>query len=153
MMTSPAAWRPKPARGYSWPPVDPGNKVGVGNGNAVRHGAMAELVIAPLAADLTAWLLGVRPDLADQRHAPAVSAWARAESRILLAESDLVKNGLTNADGEERPLAKRIGAWEKVAADLRGQLSIGPKAEAELRKGQAEALSASVDLDKSREAG
>jgi hypothetical protein len=128
-----------PARGYSWPPFEPGNTV------AVRHGAFSARKVDPLAAELAAGLLADRPALA--AYPETVWAWARAEARCLLLGEWIGEHGLVDADGETRAPLRYVAQFERLAVDLRGRLGLDPRSAAEIAKSQADAHLAGFDLD------
>lgn len=136
-----------PARGYSWPPF------GAANDAAVTHGAYSERKVHPIAAELAAGVVVLFPDVADQRHAFAVRAWARAEARVALLEDWLVGRDLVDGDGEPLGAVTLLLRAEKVAADLRARLGLDPKSHAELARSRAEAHRSIEDLDAVRAAG
>lgn len=120
------------ARGYVWETFRPGNFV------ALRHGLYSERVLAPLAAQLAEHVLSARPDLAAPQWQPAVSAWARAEVRAMLAFAAIdaaVAAGTTPAPS----LMQQHGAAERLAIDLRRTLGLDPAAAARLVREQADA--------------
>jgi hypothetical protein len=69
------------ARGYSWPPFEPGHTA------SLLHGARSERTIAPLAEQIAAELLAAESTpahLLRREFAAAVQAWARAEAVVAL---------------------------------------------------------------------
>jgi hypothetical protein len=121
---------PGDARGYSWPPFQPGNTVGrqFGEGNtaAEKHGADRPVRWRPIAERLTAQLLEARPWLAEHRH--TVTAWARVEAQIELIGDYLDRCGLLDDGGEPRPAGARLDRLEATALKLRTELALSPLA-------------------------
>ena len=133
-----------PARGYTWPPFEPGNTA------AVRHGAWSSRKVDPLAAELVAGLLADRPDLA--AYPETVMAWARAEARVVILAEHQAEHGLIDDKGEVRG-GRYVAQFERLAADLRARLGLDPRSEAELTRERADATRSAVDLDSIRERG
>jgi hypothetical protein len=132
-------------RGYSWPPFEPGNEM------ALRHGALSERKVDPIAAQLAAELVRDRPDL--QRFPEAVAAWSRAEARCLLLESWFADHGLLDDEGKATASERLLASSERLAMQLRERLGLDPKSEAELAQSQADAARSVVDLDALRARG
>ncbi len=137
--TSEETWTPRPARGYSWPAFEPGHT------KSTRHGIWSKRQVEPLAADLVTGLLGDRPDL--NRYPELLMAWARAEARCLLLADWFVQRGLFDDEGQDRPGLRFVGQFEKLAADLRGQLGLTPGSEADLARARADAIKGELDLE------
>lgn len=72
-MSEPAA-APRSARGYSWPPFEPGNL------KAVHHGARSERLVNARSAEIAAELFAECPWMADV-DGEAVERYCRAEAR------------------------------------------------------------------------
>lgn len=142
------------ARGYSWPPFEPGNEV------ATRHGAHSERHVGPLADRIAAALLA-DPDtpryVLEPSYAAAVRAWSRSEAVVQLlwnwlAEHDLdaAMTDLTSTDEDsviskgrasKQTTSKRIESvltqlhrHEVRAATLRARLGLDPLSRARLGK-------------------
>lgn len=143
-MSTPEAWQPKPVRGYSWAPFEPGNEV------SVRHGVWSKRKVDPVAEELSSGLLVDRPDLAG--HPETVFAWARAEARCLLL-ADHFADGLFDGEGAERPGLRLIQQFERLASDLRTRLGLDPRSEAELARERGAATLTAVDLEAVRARG
>jgi len=133
-----------PARGYSWRPFQTGNAA------AVRHGVWSARAVDPVAEELVTALVEDRPDLAG--YPETVEAWARAEARCLLLAAYHAERGLLDEKGNVRA-GQYVTAFERLAADLRARLGLDPRSEAELRRAQADAVQAAVDLDGIRARG
>lgn len=128
------------ARGYSRKPFQPGHEL------STRHGARSPRKVSALAAELTAGLVGDRPDLAD--YPEAVAAWARAESRCQLLDEWIIEHGLLDDDGEPTTGAvKYLATWETQAATARARLGLDPSSEAALARERLEARRSAVDLE------
>jgi hypothetical protein len=132
-------------RGYKWPAFTKGNEM------AATHRATVDRVVNPIADELVEGLLERRPDLA--AYPEALAAWSRAESRCLLLESHIVSNGLIDENGKATVGEGLLGQSERLAAQLRSELGLTPKSEAELANAQADAAQSVVDLDALRARG
>ena len=123
-----------PAKGYTWPPFEPGNVA------ALRHGAFYPRRYEPLAEELVTNLLALAAEpsspvayLTEEPYRPAVWAWARCEARIqLVTEYLLDKGGDLDPDGEVRPAARLLEVLEGRAEKLRARLGLDPLARARL---------------------
>jgi hypothetical protein len=151
----------KGARGYKWRSFDedrfddpdepyPDHRDYVAS-ISTRHGAGSPRKVDPLAAELVGGLLERRPDL--ERYPEATFAWARAEARCLLLADWFLAHGLLDDKGKPTASESLLGQSERLAAQLRGELGLTPKGEAELAKSQSEAARSVVDLDGLRERG
>lgn len=135
------------ARGYSWPPFQPGHTV------SMKHGAWSPRRVEPLALELVeatieaATATGTTTSyLADPSYRPALYAWARCEAQIqLLTEWLMAKADETNAggaidpDGEIRPAAALLTRLEGQALKHRAQLGLDPLSRARLKRDSAAA--------------
>lgn len=116
-----------PARGYSWPPFQPGHEL------SMRHGAWSPRKVDPLAEQLAEELLadeGVAY-LRQPRWAAAVAAWARCEARITLVSEYLVGlAGVGQLGDLEDPRVtaayRLLDRWEAAATQQRGRLGLDP---------------------------
>jgi hypothetical protein len=117
--------RRPPARGYRWPPFQPGNEKGK------RHGAWGREV-QPLADALVAELAEHAPWSGRPAFAASVAAWARAEARCVLVGRYLDEEGMLTEQGEPRPAAKFLLEVERSAANLRARLALDPVSLAKL---------------------
>ena len=129
-------WRP--ARGYSWPPFQPGHTV------SRRHGVWSQRTWEPLAEDLVSGLLEDKPDLVG--YPEVVAAWARAEARCILLDEYLVGR-FTDGDEKSEKVLRFVAQFEKLAHDLRRELGLTPGSEADLARSRAEAIRGEVDLE------
>jgi hypothetical protein len=127
------------------PPFEAGNQM------AVRHGALSDRKVDPVAQMLASELLADRPDL--ERFPEAVAAWARAETRCLLLESWFAEHGLLDAEGKATASERLLVQSERLAMSLRERLGLDPRSEAELLASQADAARSAVDLDALRARG
>jgi hypothetical protein len=129
--------RPDGARGYSWPPFEKGNQVGL------RHGAWSPAIVEPLAAEI---IDAVRPTVswwtaADE---PAVHSWARTEARIQRITQWLEQRGSElDEDGEAVGAANMLTRLEKQAESLRSKLGLDPLSRSRLG---ANVAGAQVDM-------
>jgi hypothetical protein len=135
-----------PARGSGWQPFEAGNTA------AVRAGAWSPRKVDPLAAELVEAVTELRPDLAEARHAFSVWAWARAEAACLLYTAWFAEHPVITEEGD----APGVVAWDRAerrADALRQRLGLDPTSEAALRRLQAEATGAAIDLETLRDEG
>ena len=93
----------------------------------------------------------VRPDLVS--YPETVWAWARAEARCMLLEVWLTEHPLVAEGGELAPVARYVGQFERLAADLRARLGLDPKSEAVLASSRVQATLHSFDIEELRERG
>lgn len=77
-------WTPRPARGYSWPPFEPGNLAGV------RHGVRSERIVAAAQQSVADALLEECPWMADVDRG-ALERYARAEARARLLDAYIAR--------------------------------------------------------------
>ncbi len=136
-----------PGRGYKWADFE------VGNTAAMKHGAYYEPKIVPIAEELAAAVIELRPDLAEPSYSAAVKAWARAEARVTLLTRWLDEVGLLDDDGEVRGATRSLEAAEKAAGRCRERLGLDPRADAEVTILRASARRERADLDALVEAG
>jgi hypothetical protein len=132
-------------RGYTWPSFTAKNEM------SLKHGAMSERRVDPIAEALVTELLERRPDLA--RYPEALAAWSRAESRCLLLQDWFSTHGLLDGKGKPTADASLLSSSERLAAQLRAELGLSPRAEAQLASEQASAAQSVVNLDELRKRG
>ncbi|GAA2548140.1 hypothetical protein [Pseudonocardia hydrocarbonoxydans] len=123
------------ARGYSWPPFEPGNEA------ALRHGAYSPRRVDPLAAELAAGALD-DPDLAHLTapgYRPAVWAWARAEAQVQLLAEHVERIGLDFGDHAVSAAHTALDRAERRAERSRRALGLDPLARARLGRDHAAA--------------
>ena len=107
------------ARGYSWPPFEPGNVV------ALKAGHRSERFVSPLAAEIARQLLddpAVPGYLAEPVFRAALAAWARCEAKALLVAAYL--EGLSIEDQMMPPkpgTAAPLEVWRRLEAAAAGQ--------------------------------
>ncbi|WP_214365625.1 hypothetical protein [Pseudonocardia sp. H11422] len=129
------------ARGYSWPPFEPGNEVGL------RHGAYSPRRVDPLARELVDQALG-DPDLgylAAPSYRPALWAWARAEAQVQLLAEYLERFG-ADPDFGDRAVSAAYNAHHRAEAradSARRRLGLDPLSRARLGR---DVTAAQVDL-------
>lgn len=84
-----------PARGYSWPPFEPGNEL------STRHGGYSPRKVDPLATELVQLVLAEAGTGHLQRpeYRPALWAWGRSEAQVQLLAEYLAKRGEATGDG------------------------------------------------------
>lgn len=135
----PASGVPARNRGTQ-PPLPPGQTL------SLRHGAASPRVYDPIAADLLAALLDVRPDLA--RYPGEVAAWARAEARVMLLDKYAVERGLLDEQGDPHPFTTRLMLpLEREAARARAALGLTPLTDAALTRERATTAHLAVDIE------
>ncbi len=114
------------ARGYAWPPFDPGHTL------STRHGADSERRWRPIADRLAAEALDQAPWLGRRSFRAALAAWAKAEARVELVDAWLDEHGVLDADGVPRPAATYALRLEASAATRRAALGLDPQSFARL---------------------
>jgi hypothetical protein len=128
-----------PARGYKWPPFEPGNTW------QLRHGARSARTVAPIAGRLADGLVEAAPWTAAPAFGPTVQAWAWAEAQCVLYRAWFDERGLVDEDGEPRPGLGRWDAAERRAASLRAELGLTPQSLGQLLARAASVASAVND--------
>jgi hypothetical protein len=124
MADSSGPGRGGPARGYSWPPFQPGNKV------RLRHGARDPALVEPRARELVPSILEANPHLDAGRDGAAVYRYAVALARIervyrwLSEQPDPVF--ADERAGAVHAVYERLERWERQAERAEQQLAIGP---------------------------
>jgi hypothetical protein len=136
---------PRAARGYSWPPFEPGHEL------SIRHGAFSSRRVDPLASELIAGLLAERSDLT--RYPESVAAWARAEARCLLLDDWIAEHGILDQTGAGTVALRYVAQFERLAMELRARLGLDPRSEAELARDRSQVERNVVDLDALRARG
>lgn len=126
-----------PARGYSWPPFEPGHE------RSLQHGAYSPRKVEPLAVEIRAAVLA-DPELAylhSPRWQPAVWAWCQVEAQLQLLTEWLNVKGEAAGDGVGDLNDQRVTSAyllqhrARAHADrLRGQLGLTPVSWARLMK-------------------
>ncbi|HVV76332.1 MAG TPA: hypothetical protein VHC43_09880 [Mycobacteriales bacterium] len=145
----------QPARGYSWPPFQPGHEL------SLKSGAWSPKHVDPLALEL---LEEVASDpstayLGQPAFAGTLRLWAFAQARAELYAEWLAK--LPFEEQVRAPKGSRnnrapIEIWRALAtsaANLAAQLGLTPLARARLGRDVATAESAAAAVDRVREAG
>jgi len=116
------------ARGYSWPPFEPGHTL------SLVHGAHSPRAIAARAEVVHAELLEFAPYLAEDKFIPAVSRYLNAASR-----EALLHEHITTLSDEDGPGAVPPKIWEqataatRLAANLGSALGLDPIGHARIR--------------------
>jgi hypothetical protein len=144
-----------PARGYSWPPFEPGNAA------AFVHGAFSERAIAPRAEALARAVLedGEFPDhVRSPVFRISLAAWTRAEAVASLLFDHLITLGaeqmMTPRLAGTRAPVDLWRAADAHAAKLRGELGLSPVSYARIAKDLGIANRASEDaLERMAKAG
>jgi hypothetical protein len=116
----------EPARGYVWPPFEPGNQA------ATTHGAGSERRWRPLAEQLVTEALTEAPWLTRPAFSRAVAAWSVAEAKAELVDSWLDDHGLLDESGVPHPANALADRLHARAGTLRTQLGLDPTSFAKL---------------------
>jgi hypothetical protein len=114
------------ARGYTWPPFEPGNAA------ATTHGAHSERRWRPLAEQLVTEALAEAPWLTRPAFRLAVRAWSVAEAKAVLVDTWLDEHGLLDDHGVPHPANALADRLHARAITLRGQLGLDPTSFAKL---------------------
>ena len=117
---------PRPRRGYSWPPFEPGHTL------STKHGARSERFVRPIADRLTAELVEIAPWAARPAYGPTVAAWAYAEAQLYLLRAYIDEHGPLDGDGAPRPATALLEKVETRATSLRAELGLTPLSLAKL---------------------
>lgn len=139
-----------PARGYSWPPFEPGNDV------AVTHGANSPAKVEPRARELAPLILEANPHLDPVRDGAAVFRYSVALARIervyaWLAEREDAVFDDTEA-GTTHGVYERLERWERQADAAEERLAIAPLTRARLGLDQLRGARAAEEAEAAREA-
>ena len=95
----------RPARGYSWPPFEPGHTL------SLVHGGYSETAIEARAAEVRVQLFDLAPWLQQDAFVPAVARFLRAEARERLIHEHIVK---VSAERGAGAVPQRL--WESATA-------------------------------------
>jgi hypothetical protein len=106
-----------PARGYSWPPFEPGNQV------ARRHGAQALLALRPRVREIAEALAAVAP-VAHEADGPAVELLATMLARLEAVDAYVGERGLVTGSGDPYPVLGLVSRWERNATALLDKLGM-----------------------------
>jgi hypothetical protein len=126
-----------PARGYSWPPFEPGNEFAVKPGNdlAVRHGGFSAQRIGERARLIFEEVLQLAPHLATEENALALSAYAMSRARVELLsvaiEAAVAQAGAVKLGAR---IIEAVTAASREEAQQRASLGLDPRSLAELRQ-------------------
>lgn len=131
----------RPARGYSWPPLQPGHTL------SMVHGGTSPRAITARAQLVHAELLTVVPYLAEPKFAPAVDRYLKAAAREALLHEHIER-----LCAEKGPGAVPARVWEqataaaRLASKLGSDLGLDPIGHARIRalSAGAEATEASL---------
>jgi hypothetical protein len=119
-----------PARGYSWPPFQPGNTA------AARHGARSDALVEPRARELAPVIFAANTHLDEMRDGAAVFRYCVALARIervyaWLAEQDDAVFADAK-DGTVHGVYERLERWERQCDTAEERLAIAPLTRARL---------------------
>ena len=140
-----------PARGYSWPPFEPGNLA------AVTHGARSPALVRERAEQLAPQVLEVHPHLDERRDGPAVMRYATLLARIervyawLGERADAVFADVES--GEVHGVYQRLGEWERAAGLSEDRLGLSPLTRAKLGIDQLRAADLVTALAEAEQVG
>lgn len=116
------------ARGYSWPPFQPGHTL------SMVHGATSPRAIADRAEQVHAELLAVVPYLAEPKFAPAVARYLAAAAReALLHEHIQAVSAERGAGKVPARMWEQATAATRLAAKLGSDLGLDPIGHARIR--------------------
>lgn len=139
-----AAHLPRPPRGYSWEPFQPGHTL------SLHHGAYSPRKVDPLAAELAGQVVALAEQegssttyLTEPSYRASVWAWARAEAKVQLLTEWLMDRTDLDDEGEVRPAAELLEKVERRAESLRARLGLEPLSRARLGRDVA---AGSVDV-------
>jgi hypothetical protein len=124
---------PGEARGYSWPPAEPGNFL------ALKHGAKSPRIVDPLAAEIVAEAVADAPYLDQPKYRATVMAWAREEARCRLLSDYIERVGLVDDQGNVARAEGALHRAETRAANLRTACGLTPMSRARLGRDVAQA--------------
>lgn len=116
------------ARGYSWPPFEPGHTL------STTHGASSPRVIEAKAAEVHEQLLELAPWCNQPHYLPSVNRYLQAAAR-----EALLHEHITTVSAAKGPRAVAARVWEQATAATRlahtlaGDLGLTPLGEARLR--------------------
>lgn len=131
----------RPARGYSWPPFEPGHT------HSLVHGASSERMIEARAAEVRVQLFELAPWLQQDAFVPAVARYLRAEARELLIHEHIAKVAAEKGAGA---VPQRL--WEAATACANASmrtsalLGLDPTSYAHLRATTGNAAAAEMSL-------
>lgn len=126
---------PRSARGYSWPPFQPGHEL------SLKHGAYSEKAIAEKAEQVHLELLDQAPWLAEERYAPALLRYLQATAREQLAH-----NALMGAAKLSPRLLECATAAARLAWQFSDELGLTPAGHQRLKCLVADAAQAEVSI-------
>lgn len=130
------SWQPTPARGYTWPPFEPGNTL------SLRHGAFSPQAIAAKAEQVHNELVLQAPWLAEEKYAPALKRYLDATAREALAH-----NALMASPNRVSPrLVEAATAAARLAWQMGDALGLTPAGHQKLKLLVAGAAVAEVDV-------
>lgn len=123
---------PRPARGYSWEPFQPGHT------KSLIHGAYSPRTVDPLAEEIAGLILKTGPGfLASNDFALATWSLARTEARLQVVNEWLDTHGPLDEEGNPRPAAGLVLQFERLAVDMRNRLGLDPTSRAKLEQALA----------------
>ena len=139
-----------PARGYTWPPFEPGNDA------ATTHGANSPAKVEPRARELAPLILDANPHLDPMRDGAAVFRYSVTLARIervyawLAEREDAVFDDTES--GTTHGVYERLERWEKQADAAEERLALAPLTRARLGLDQLRGAQAIEEVEAAREA-
>lgn len=136
-LSSPPSSGLGPARGYSWPPFEPGNTANL------TTGLDSERAIEAKAAEVHDAILSVAPWLAEPQYLPSVARYIRASARELLAHRAILAAG----EKVSPRLVEAATAAARLAQAMGAEMGLTPRGHASLRLLLAEGAGAEIGLE------
>lgn len=133
-----------PARGYSWPPFEPGHTT------TLKHGAKSSRLLewaSPEADALTAAVLAAAPHLGPEDHF-AVRSWAIAEVIVEHMTTWVSNHAPLDGKGNPRPVVEHLRRWLDRAEKARARIGLDPASRAALAVDELHARSQAAALER-----
>jgi hypothetical protein len=118
-----------PARGYSWPPFEPGNAV------SVRHGAYATLQLNPRAQEIAGWLGEQMGDAFDPKFSAAIETAALAFARVERAMGPLLELSEDEIEERHSRLDDRARGWLRLGLQTLEALGLARQTSSDVNVG------------------
>jgi hypothetical protein len=145
--TPPATTAPasaSPARGYSWPPFQPGHTA------SLKHGAESSRLLewaAPEADALTAAVIEASPHLGPEDNF-AVRAWAITEVVVGHLTTWIMANSPLTTEGRPQTALEELRRWIDRAEKARARIGLDPASRAALAVDELHARSQAAALER-----